>query len=416
MTVPNSVTTEQSVDLASGNEPRIDLSEYAIWYAAQRPSFVSNTFEGFIKQKTLDIRPSDPVNYPGLGHAVDLSRTNPASQEEVPIKIVNSIKVYVADKVAVHLSRDKFVKGNLINDRWTITGVLGDVQGFFNRGVLLVDDETRKGAECVMKLLPADAAYPGYATREIDILNRLSHHNIVTTYDSDEGQGPHDTPWIVTEYCTAFTLKTILKLFIGAKEMVPEMQVWQIFESLASAVQYCHHGPSNVTPGQSKAWDAVSHRDIIPTNVLLTYAPDPNFPGHPVTVKLADFGCAITASEMTARGFDVGDLPELDGDYTPPEGAVPSEATDIYQIGLIIFCFFSFRVDPDNERREESAQSWPGYEFHTAELSRLFCSCLVYHPAERPTVKDLVEDLVRTRKELVAQGKLDLPRVVVINR
>lgn len=111
------------------------------------------------------------------------------------------------------------------------------------------------------------------------------------------------------------------------------MFIWRVFESLLQAILYCHRGPTNLPDG---SWDSIYHRDIIPGNIFLA-SPETNSNDSYPTVKLADFGCAVTLSEYSDCCLNAwDDLAEEDPSAVPPEGPVPSEAADIYQIGLIL--------------------------------------------------------------------------------
>jgi hypothetical protein len=138
-------------------------------------------------------------------------------------------------------------KPNKRINHWGIVSKLG-TGGSFNRGIFLVDDlndllETRQG---IMKVLPSHALDPDYAQREISILAPLRHNNIVQLYDSympEQPKHPHATPWMVTEYCDKGTLKDLVRNTNKAGGKLPECFLWQVFESLARAVHYCHNGP-----------------------------------------------------------------------------------------------------------------------------------------------------------------------------
>jgi serine/threonine protein kinase len=221
----------------------------------------------------------------------------------------------------------------IVGHRWRISSTLSDAEGFFNRGVHMVQDmeNSSKSPPYVLKVLPSESTYPGYAEREIAILYTLRDHpNIVQIKDSFVPAQRHVAPWVVMDQCNAGTLKTCMKKNLTKSTCAPELFIWHVFESLVEAVRFCHCGPV----GKTVDWDPISHRDIIPGNILL-HKVDGDEDAYPV-VKLADFGCAVSQSEVQQKALTSRDLPEEDPEAIPPEGAVASEAADIYQIGLVI--------------------------------------------------------------------------------
>jgi serine/threonine protein kinase len=87
----------------------------------------------------------------------------------------------------------RFEIGKVIGDRFTITAQFSEAEGSFNRGIYLVEHMSNQG-KGIIKLLPTEAMNPGYAEREISILARLNHRNIVKLYQCYLPEYPHDTP------------------------------------------------------------------------------------------------------------------------------------------------------------------------------------------------------------------------------
>jgi serine/threonine protein kinase len=112
-----------------------------------------------------------------------------------------------------------------------------------------------------------------------------------------------------------------------------------------------HHGPA----GYTGDWGAVFHRDIIPSNIFLQWEPTGNAvlpaaqatQAYPWTVKLGDFGCAMTINEYVNEDYDLSDdkMPTIDYQFDPPNGSIPDESTDIFQIGLVLTMMYCI----DNE-------------------------------------------------------------------
>ncbi|KAF2022595.1 kinase-like protein [Setomelanomma holmii] len=300
--------------------------------------------------------------------------------------------------------------------RWTISSQLDGVEGFFNRGIFLV----KKGknitgeAKAIMKRLPTEAMQPSYARREITILAGLNHPTILQLRDSHVPEHPHETPWMVTEYCEHQTLKDLLQTYQIENRMVPEAFVWHVFDSLARAVHFCHHGR-----GSSKNWDPVSHRDITAFNVFIKADPTEEADTYSYSIKLGDFGCAITQSEWTNKVLDlaVEDLPEVDWDYRPPEGPVPTEAGDVYQIGKIMWCFFYLQTPDKNAvcsiLTEQKRR--PGHKKYSKELLEVIIACLGKDPDKRPIAYDLIKTLLKERLALIKDGKMKFEPLTLLD-
>ncbi|KAF1918148.1 kinase-like domain-containing protein [Ampelomyces quisqualis] len=285
---------------------------------------------------------------------------------------------------------DKYDEGKMVGDRWTIVSKLGGAEGSFNLGIYIVKNgDGNDEKQGVLKLLSTEAMEPGIARREVSILALLQHPNIVELHQSDIPDHHHDTPWIVAEHCDRGTVAHLVRRYKDSQQPVPDLFAWQILNSLAQAVHYCHHGPLTQTHddcSSSEPWDEITHRDIILSNIFIQTSNEAdNEWEYPVTVKLGDWGCAISQSEWTNGGLKVTDLPTVDAAYKPPEAALPAEATDIYQIGLVMGCIYRTADQPD-----EHWETWSSSMLFPEQLLLLIASCLATEPGERPTARDLI--------------------------
>jgi hypothetical protein len=286
----------------------------------------------FLDETQLTTSPSDPADAPGLACCVRLVSNNKPKTLD---KHVGKIKDILLQRMNKAYAGDSFTVGRTIGGRWTVASKLNGVKGTYNQGILFVRDTLHEDMR-IMKLLPSEAMYPGYPGREIGILHRLSHLTIIPLYDAHLPSAVterHATPYLVTEYCGKEALVGLIKTWNRRGELIPESFVWQVFESLVSAVQFLHHGPY---PYNTAAydWDPISHRDIISSNIFLTSSQQAESCDYPFSIKLADFGCAITNSEMAAHNYNVRDLPVVSADYRPPEEARATEAT-VEQCGQV---------------------------------------------------------------------------------
>ncbi|MGQ0744715.1 MAG: protein kinase domain-containing protein [Acidimicrobiales bacterium] len=142
--------------------------------------------------------------------------------------------------------------------------------------------------------LAADQRFRIRFRREAIAAARLSHPNIVATYDTgvDDGQA-----YIVMELVEGQTLRQLLA---GEEELSWQRAV-AIGADVAGALDYAHRS-------------GVIHRDVKPANILLR---------HDGRVKVVDFGIAKAVIASGAGGGD------HDGDYDRPE-------TDLTQTGTVL--------------------------------------------------------------------------------
>ena len=153
--------------------------------------------------------------------------------------------------------------------------------------------------------------------REAKSLAKLSHPNIVKVHDYGEHEG---SPYLVMEYMPGGTLKKILG------KPIPWQIALRVLLPVARGVEYAHQR-------------GIVHRDIKPTNILITESGDP---------MLSDFGIAKLfeadqTSNLTGTGMAVG-TPE----YMAPEQweGKPNPQSDMYSLGATLY---------DMMRRSESA-------------------------------------------------------------
>ena len=151
-----------------------------------------------------------------------------------------------------------------------------------------------------------DAGAARRFAEEIRLTARVNHPNIVGLYDAGEHDG---SPYLILERVTGGTLAGEM----AGGPMEPR-RVAALGEQLASALSHSHAA-------------GIVHRDVKPTNVLLT---------NDGSVRLADFGIAVTATatRLTVAGTIAGSA-----GYVSPEqvlGSGAAEPSDVYALGLVL--------------------------------------------------------------------------------
>ena len=163
-----------------------------------------------------------------------------------------------------------------------------------------------------LKFLPAvflnDNSYLQRFEREVKIVARLEHRNIVPVYDYGEFD---QQPYIAMRYMPAGSVEELL-----AKGNVPLARVASIIEQVASALDYAHQ-------------TGILHRDLKPSNILLDDGGG---------VFITDFGIAQILSEGSGKITTQGAIGTPS--YMSPEqaqGEPLDGRSDVYSLGVMLF-------------------------------------------------------------------------------
>jgi len=153
--------------------------------------------------------------------------------------------------------------------------------------------------------------------REIEAAARLSHPNIVASYDAGEANGLR---FLVMEFVDGVDLERLVRT-VGP---LPPRRACEYIRQTALALQYAFER-------------GVLHRDVKPANLLLESGADPRSPGR---IKVLDLGLA-----RTTRGgdSDPDEAVRLSGtpDYIAPEVAhnadIRDVRSDLYSLGCTLY-------------------------------------------------------------------------------
>jgi serine/threonine protein kinase len=176
--------------------------------------------------------------------------------------------------------------------------------------------DTRLEREVAVKIIRTDMFMPAVLDkvikrfeREAKSLAKLSHPNIVSVIDYGEHAG---VPYLVMEYLPGGNLKDRL-----TGKPLPWQESFRLLLPVARALQFSHQ-------------QGIIHRDVKPSNILITLSGEP---------MLSDFGIArVLESEgstsITGTGVGIG-TPE----YMAPEQWVgdTSPQSDLYSLGVVLY-------------------------------------------------------------------------------
>ncbi len=180
--------------------------------------------------------------------------------------------------------------------------------GAVYRGRLLSSGET-VAVKILQTAVSADALVRSRFEREMVVLERLEHPNIIRYFGGGEDNG---RLFYAMELVEGGTLRELLQRCHQLS--VPE--TLSIGRQLCSALQYAHnHG--------------VIHRDVKPSNLFLTLNGQ---------VKLGDFGIARDThqADITHQGFTVGTHAYMAPEQITGDGPISGKA-DLYAVGCVLF-------------------------------------------------------------------------------
>jgi HAMP domain-containing protein/predicted Ser/Thr protein kinase len=210
------------------------------------------------------------------------------------------------------IAAQELVPGAIFANRYRIDQIIGrGGMGIVYKAVDAQLDET-----VAIKTLPGDVMSRSPEDlerfkREIRLARKITHRNVLRTYDYGEAEGVY---FISMEFVRGYTLAELLEE-APAHQMVPRVGMG-IARQICRGLEAAHE-------------QGIIHRDIKPQNVLID---------HKGEVKLMDFGIARMAEAhegMTQAGLIVG-TPH----YMSPEqvqGKQLDPRSDVYSMGVMLY-------------------------------------------------------------------------------
>ncbi|MCE9580197.1 MAG: serine/threonine protein kinase, partial [Deltaproteobacteria bacterium] len=250
------------------------------------------------------------------------------------------------------------------------------------------------------RVLPHLSRSPEFVRMFIDearLAARLEHANIVRTYEFGEHEGRYYT---VMEYLPGEDLVSILKCAKATGQPLPLSVAATIVAHLCNGLHFAHE----LTDQAGRSLGLV-HRDINPSNAIITYAGE---------VKIIDFGIAKSSanSNQTVAGTIKGKLAYMSPEQILARGV--DRRSDVFSLGIVLWELVTGR--PLFSRSNESATLYaimndpiPRAGRVRAdvpeELEAIIATALARTPADR---FDSAEEMrVALERFLATEGKID---------
>lgn len=259
------------------------------------------------------------------------------------------------------LSKSNFINSKTIpiSKEYTLGKTLGS--GAFGTVRLAIHKATKQTR--AVKVLKKSEQDINLLLREVEILSKLSHPNIMQIYEVFQDKSSF---YIVSEYCKGGELFDIL----SNKGSLSEKETAYIMKQVLSAICYSHQ-------------NNIVHRDLKPENILL----DENTKD--MYIKIIDWGCAVSFSKDKK-------MSEADGTayYIAPEVLKEcyDEKCDVWSCGVILYIMLCgyppFNGATDDEifqRVREGVYDFPCEEWDhiSKDAKELVQNMLKINPKER---------------------------------
>lgn len=227
-------------------------------------------------------------------------------------------------------------------------------RGNLNGGVYVVKDR-KTGKKYIEKCAKDTLVKDGTILQEVTILKYLSSpsHDHITRMVDHFVDRKLCKASIYLERCSVGGLESLIESRYQAGDLFNELDIWEWFIQLFSALTYCHYGPdpkarfANKRPEDWKnAWDMVFHRDIKVENILVHEA-TPKGMTTAYTLKLADFGCAVARRHIWVdTGNDRKKTSWATRGWTAPEYPQFMGRSDVWQLAAVVGCVCNLLIMP----------------------------------------------------------------------
>ncbi|MER5809646.1 protein kinase [Streptomyces sp. NPDC002033] len=302
-------------------------------------------------------------------------------------------------------TQGRYAGGSLAGGRYQLRDLLGE--GGMAAVYLAYDSalDRQVAIKTLHSELGREASFRERFRREAQAVAKLSHTNIVSVFDTGEGEvsfgGSGDgtvMPYIVMEYVEGQPLGSVLDADVRQYGAMPADKALKVTSDVLAALETSHEM-------------GLVHRDIKPGNVMMTKRG---------VVKVMDFGIARAmqsgVTSMTQTGMVVG-TPQ----YLSPEQALGrgvDARSDLYSVGIMLFQLLTGRIPFEADSplaiayahvQEEPVAPSSINRSVTQAMDSLVARALKKNPNERfPTAAAMRDEILR----VLSAGQTGAPVIV----
>ncbi len=304
------------------------------------------------------------VHCPVCQKPIPANATSCPSCSDVATQLVQAPNPRPQSRASDSLDNARFVPGTMLVGRYRIVGLIG--KG--GMGEVYRAEDLKLGQPVALKFLPDNLLHDGASVarfhREVRVARQVSHKNVCRVYDIGEVEGHH---FLSMEFIRGEELSSFLRR-IGR---LPSDKAIQIARQVCAGLSAAHEA-------------GILHRDLKPANVMIDE--DGN-------ARITDFGLAGLAGEFRDEELTAG-TPA----YMAPEqleGREPTQQTDIYSLGLVLYELFTgkraFEASTINElmslRMSDTPPTNPAALVKDLDpvIEKVINRCIEKAPSQRPS-------------------------------
>jgi serine/threonine protein kinase len=217
--------------------------------------------------------------------------------------------------------------------------------------------------------------------REVRILSKLKHENVIGYYSSwigvddiNETEEYEESDSFLKLYIQMELCDSTLDKYLSSRKHVEEFTNTNFIDQICDGLEYLHN-------------NNIVHRDIKPKNIFLNEN----------IVKIGDFGLSrkiikgdrvLVSNINNVYTSNIGSLL-----YSAPElleGGIYNEKVDIYSLGIIIFELFSlFTTEMEKSKECEKLKGNNEYNFQYQNVMKIITKSINSDPTKRSTLNEI---------------------------